>query len=423
LKKVKKIVTKEEMFNQLKIDLISTFFPLTNEDVLKYKDVLNFDRYCLMNNNNIYWDKELIKSTIDKIDPTALWKLKNLNIDISFFDEFDEIIDYSSIQLSRNILWDKKIVDKYGEKFDWSKYLINRDNLCNIENIRRFKDKFDWSSVSQTLKLPIDNNFIDEFKEYIDWKKFSLNENLPISLEFLEKYKDNLDFDNLSRNPKCIDIILKYPKSKRWFWSNVIINSGLKYNDENFKLVFHYYCKNFPWKTTINQINYKIAMFNFLKRIFHFPFTDKEYFLNEKFIEFIPWDVFSKSNATINSEFFDKYKSKIDLNEYEFLRHNGHLIERDFISNNIELFNLKSYGFYNLDIDISIIENNKNEITWFWVASCKNLDWSWSFISDNYENLNFYRLAENESVYNQLIRDKLSNDEIYYFLENVNKKD
>ena len=111
------------------------------------------------------------------------------------------------------------------------------------------------------------------------------------------------------------------------------------------------------------------------------------------------------------------------MKENEFLRYNGHLIKRDFIANNIELFNLKSYGFYNLDIDNSIIENNKNEITWLWVASCKKLDWSWDFISDNYENLNFYRLAENEVVYNQLIRNKLSDDEIYYFLENVNKKD
>lgn len=423
MKKVKKIVTKEEILNQLKIDLISTFFHFTNEDILKYKEVLNFDDNTLMKNKNINWNIELIKASKDKLAIGELWKLKNIEIDISFFEEFDDIINYSSIQLSRNILWDKQIVDKYGEKFDWNKYLINRDNLCNIENIRRFKDRFDWSYVSQMLKFPIDESFIDEFKEYIDWKKFSLNENLPISLEFLEKHKDNLDFENLSRNPKCIDIILKYPKSKRWNWSNVIINSGLKYNDENFKLVFDYYSKTFPWKTAVNPTYYKITMHNFLKRLFHFPFTEKEYFLNEKFIEYIPWDAFSKSNATISSEFFDKYKSKIELKENEFLRYNGHLIKRDFIANNIELFNLKSYGFYNLDIDNSIIENNKNEITWLWVSSCKKLDWSWDFISDNYENLNFYRLAENEIVYNQLIRNKLSDDEIYYFLENVNKKD
>ena len=39
MKKVKKIVTKEEILNQLKIDLISTFFHFSNEDILKYKEV------------------------------------------------------------------------------------------------------------------------------------------------------------------------------------------------------------------------------------------------------------------------------------------------------------------------------------------------------------------------------------------------
>jgi hypothetical protein len=423
LKKVKKIVTKEETLHQLKIDLISTFFSLTDKDLLHFKEVLNFDDYTLMKNKNINWNIKLIKATADKLVIGELWKLKNINIDISFFDEFDDIINYSNIQLSHNILWDKQIVDKYGEKFNWETYLINRENLCNIENIRRFKDKFDWSFVSRMLKYPIDNTFIDEFKDYLDWSKLSLNENLPISLEFLEKYKDKLDFENLSRNPKCIDIILKYPKSKRWNWNNVIINSGLNYNDENFKLVFHYYSKKFPWNSNVNPIYLKIIIHNFLKRIFHFPFTEKEYFLSDKFVEYMPWDVFSKSNAKVNRDFFDRYKSKIDFKENKFLKLNGHLIDRDFISKNINLFNLKSYGFYYLDIDNAIIENNKNEITWLWVASCKNLDWSWDFISDNYENLNFYRLAENENVYNSLITSKLSDDEIYYFLENVNKKD
>ena len=78
MKKVKKIVTKEEILNQLKIDLISTFFHFTNEDILKYKEVLNFDDYTLMKNKNINWNIELIKASKDKLVIGELWKLKNI---------------------------------------------------------------------------------------------------------------------------------------------------------------------------------------------------------------------------------------------------------------------------------------------------------------------------------------------------------
>ena len=147
MKKTSKPVDKEQLINQIKIDLLTAYFPFSNEDIIKYKEVLNFDEYQIFLNPNINWNTKLIKTVKDKLAHTSFWKLKNISLDISFFNEFDDIIDYSSIQLSKNIVWNEELIINYGDKFDWSKYLINKENLCTIQNIRRFKDKFDWDYV------------------------------------------------------------------------------------------------------------------------------------------------------------------------------------------------------------------------------------------------------------------------------------
>lgn len=418
MKKLNKIEEKENLINQLKFDLISRFHPLSNKEVIKYKSVLNFDGYALMNNEHINWDIELIKLVKDKIVSSAFWKLKNIKFDLTFFDEFNDIIDYSSIHISKNIKWSKKLIDNYGVKFDWSNYLINQEGLCTIENIRRFKDILDWSKVSETLNLPISDEMIVEFKDYWIWSKLSLNKNLPISLEFLEKYKDLLDFDNLSKNPSCLPFILKYAKSKRWNWNNVIINPGLEYNDKTFRLVFRYYSKQNLHIHQINSINFKSILPLFLKRVFWAPFTIKTYFLKDLFIEHFPWDIVSKSNIVVNKEFINTYKENINFKENEFLKNNKNIIDSDFISNNIELFNLKSYSFYTLNLDNSIIEKSINDIDWINLSSCENIDWSWDFISNNLEKLHLCRLSENKKAYNDLIKNRLSNEDIFSFLDN-----
>jgi hypothetical protein len=59
---------KETDLNQLKVDLISRFYPFSKEEVLHYKDVLNFDRHHLMQNDMIDWNKEQIEILTNKID-------------------------------------------------------------------------------------------------------------------------------------------------------------------------------------------------------------------------------------------------------------------------------------------------------------------------------------------------------------------
>ena len=421
MKKTSKPVDKEQLIKQIKIDLLTAYFPFSNEDIIKYKEVLNFDEYQIFLNPNINWNTKLIKTVKDKLAHTSFWKLKNISLDISFFNEFDDIIDYSSIQLSKNIVWNEELIINYGDKFDWSKYLINKENLCTIQNIRRFKDKFDWDYVSQHLNFPIDDEFIEEFKDLLNWSKLSLNKNLLISLELLEKYKDNLDFENLSRNPACIDIILKYPKSKRWNWNNVIINPGIKYDDEIFELVFHYYSTQNPLSSNKHQFYSKRLISNFLKRIFHSPFTDKTFFLNDRFIPDYPWEFVSKSNIVFSKEFLYNHIDKFDFKEADFLKYNGNQFDAEFIQKNINRFDLDRYNFYYLNIDYKIIENNSDKINWFWLSSSESLDWNWDFLLENFDKFHLFRIVANKKVYKNLIQDILSVEEVYNFLDDIRK--
>ena len=417
-----KILEKKDVLNQLQIDLISRFHPLSNDDLIKYREILNFGRYQLILNDNINWNIEIIKSVKEKLDCTAFWKLKNISLDINFFDAFDDIIDYSTIHLSKNIEWSSDLISKYGHKFEWSKLSMRSEPLSEIEVLRKYKDLVDWKFASERLNLSFSEEIIEEFKEFWDWTKLSLNKNLPISLEFLERYKDYLDFDNLSRNPSCIDIILKYAKSKRWNWNNVIINPGLEYNDKIFQLVYYYYYKTFLGNINKNPFFNSILLSNFLKKIFHSPFTQKSFFLNEKFAKYYPWEKFSESNLEVDIDFINKFKDKINFKGRGFLKSNGKILNKDFILNNIELFDLSSYNFYYLNIDNEILEKNNKSINWSFLSRSESIKWSWELVSNNYEKLNLFSLSENKTAYNNLVKKVFSNEEIYSFLDsNINQ--
>ena len=136
---------KEAALNQLKVDLISNFYPFTKDEVLKYKSVLNFGKYHLMNNDLVHWDNELLESLKDKIDWTAIWKIKNINLDFEFFKKYEMLIDFNSIYWSKNLKWTDDLLRMFGDKFDWSTSLITKEPLSTIDNLRRFNDKLDWS--------------------------------------------------------------------------------------------------------------------------------------------------------------------------------------------------------------------------------------------------------------------------------------
>ena len=109
---------KETALNQLRVDLISRFYPFSKDEVLKFKSILNFDRYHLMNNDSIIWDSEILEKLDNKIDWSAIWKIKNIKLDVAFFKKYEAKIEFSSIHLSKNIEWTNNLLTEYGDRFD-----------------------------------------------------------------------------------------------------------------------------------------------------------------------------------------------------------------------------------------------------------------------------------------------------------------
>ena len=415
---------KETALNQLKVDLVSRFYPFSKEEVLKYKSVLNFDRYRLMNNEFIDWDIKLIDGLVDKIDWTAVWKIKNISLDFEFFEKYENQIDYSSIHLSKNIKWTDNLLADFGDKFDWSKWLIIKEPLSTIDNLRRFKDKLNWGFVSQRINIEFNDNVIEEFSEKWDWKKLSSNINLPLSSEFIQKHIDQLDFDALSQNPKSIELIYKYPTSKKWNWEKIILNPAIIYNKESFDFVFNYYKRQYEAKEFTNPIFKKMALPSFLFRVFSRQQNELSYFLSDNYIKYLPWVNLCKfCNTKLTLEFIEKYKDKLNFKESEFISNHREIITTEFILANSVLFNSEHYSFYYLPITIELLSKFDSKINWNNLSSCEKLDWIWEYIDIHFDKFNLFRLGENKGIYEKLIRAKLTNQEILDFLDfELNKR-
>ena len=278
----------------------------------------------------------------------------------------------------------------------------------------------DWANVSQRLNIDFNEAILEEFADNWDWKKLSSNPNLPLSIEFINKHIAKLDFDNLSENPKCLNFIYKNPTSKRWNWERVLLNPGIIFNRKSFDFIFYYYKKYYESKTYYNkEFSERMALPSFLLRIFMRPFNDKSFFLNEEFIKYLPWDEFCKfCNTKLSLDFIEKYKGKLNFKESNFIKIHRDILTKEFIEANSELFDFEDYSFYHLPITIAILRKYDDKIHWNGLSSCEKLNWDWEFIDSNFDKFNFYILGENRGIYEQLIRDKLSKQQIFGFLDN-----
>ncbi len=410
---------KETALNQLKVDLISRFYPFSKEEVLKYKLVLNFDRYHLMNNEFIDWDIKIIDGLVDKIDWTAIWKIKNISLDFEFFKKYENQIDFSSIHLSKNIKWTDNLLAEFGDKFDWSKWLITKEPLSTIDNLRRFNDKLDWSFVSQRINIEFNENVIEEFSEKWDWKKLSSNKNLPLTVEFIQKHIDQLDFDELSQNPKSLELIYRYSTSQKWNWEKVILNPAIIYDKESFDFVFNNYKRYYEAKEFTNPMMKKMALPTFLFHVFSRQQNDISYFLGDDFIKLLPWVNLCKfSNTKLPLDFIEKYKDKLNFKESELIRNHKNIITIEFIEANLDLFDIEHYSFYSLPLTIELLNKYDGKLIWNNLSSCEKLDWTWEYIDKHFDKFNLFRLAENKGIFEKLIIDKLTKQEIFDILEN-----
>ncbi len=416
---MKSLFEKEELeiaLNQIKIGLISRFYPLSKDDVEKYRSILNFDRYHLMMNEYVEWDNELLDVIGDRIDWSAIYKIQNIQLNFDFFKKFEDKIDFSTIHYSKSIKWSEALLNVYGEKFDWSRGLIAREELATVENLRRFKDKLNWSFISQ--KIEVNDEILAEFSEKWDWKKLSGNKSLPITVEFIKENIEKLDFDALSQNPKSLGLIYKYPLSKKWNWKKIILNPAIHYDKETFAFVFQNFKRQLEEKIIVNPISIKRALPTFLCYVFAGSRNDASFFLNDEFIDAMPWEFLcSNSTTKLPLEFIVKHKEKLNFKNSNFLRNSRNTLTAEFINTNIKLFDLNDSSCHYLPLTIDLLNKNFEKVNWNFLSSNVTLDWSWDFINIHFDKFNLFKLSENEGLFTKLIYNDMTKQEVFEFLD------
>lgn len=408
---------KKQAIAGLKIALISRHFAFSIAELKKYSSILNWDN--LMRNESIEWVAECLDSLQEKIDWTEVWKLKNIKLDLDFFKKYRSKISFSSIHYSKNIIWSEELITKYGDQFDWSRYLITKPELAKIENLRRFQHKLDWRIISRALPIRFTSEILEEFHENWDWHFLSSNSNLPVSLEFIEKYKANIDFDELSLNKASLPVIIEYPDLELWNWNLIIINKGLIYNEKIFDFIFYHYEKYcYRFLSSFRASIFTTLNF-FLRRVFLGSPHEQIFFLNNRFLESFPWkDFCARCKTKVDMQFIEMHKDKLDFTEKAFIERNRGVITNTFINSNLHRFNPDSSAFCRLDISVEIVNKISDKLDWRCLSGNEKMDWSWDFLKANFDNFNLFILAQNQGLYEKLIRTILTKKEIISFLEN-----
>lgn len=409
---------KEEALNQLKIDLLSRFYPFTNDEIIQYAPILNFGYNHLMANNTVNWDIEMIEIWKDKMDWDGLWKIKNITIDYNFIKKYEDRINFNNLPDCKSVSWTLEIVDEYEDKFDWSGSISSISLFNNYDILKKYSDKLDWDKVSLHNYLLSSEEFINEYENKLNWRKISANKNIPISPEFILKYSDKLDINLISRLPFSVDFIYRYPIDIKWNWDMVIVNPGINYDDQTFKFIFENYKKYYQSKVFSNPLFKEFALHIFLTRIFNLYLNDKTYFLKEDFINLINWNhIVGYCNTKLPLEFITANKSKFNFKNSEFIRDHKNILTQSFIEDNLDLFDTNHYTFYYLPITLEILRKLDEKVNWHKLSSCTKLDWTWELIETNWLKLNNHELSQNLGVYDKLLSNRLNKTEIFSILD------
>ncbi len=395
------LFAKEELENdiiELKIQLLSLYHPFKSEEIKLLKNHLNIE--YLSRNDSVIWTIELFQLFKDDFDWSTFHRIKKINfgIDRSFLAEFEKYIDFDYLHLSNHVDWSNEIYNSFKEKL--SHKIIYKSNLLfsNKEVFDFFEPNIEWDLLSRSTNLEFTIEFIESYKSLLNWKIFSRNPKIPISVDFIKQFENFIDYDGLSQNPSCIDLILKYSKSNKWNWTRVVLNPAIDFNDENISLYIEQFNK-YLYETGKVSVFHKNFPGFLVKRLMLTQTKARNYFIQDKYLEFIPWDIFCiNCNTELTLLEIEQFKTKLNFKSSQFISKHRNIISTEFIRRNIELFDLKSLWFYNLPLNFEIIDKNSN-ISFKLLSGCEKLDWTWHFIEENIEKLLLYRLSQNRALY------------------------
>lgn len=395
---------------QLKVDLLSRFYPFTYEQIVIYKDMINFDRYHFMENEHIKWSKELIWELKDVLDWSALWKIKpKVAIDEKLIYDFKSYLDINTLHLcDLQISLDTAL--SLLKRTTWNDHLFCKLQLIHPDLLGWFPlvENMDWKILSRTIRW--DTHYIKKYYNYIDWDDLSSNSNLEFSEELINEYKDQLNFSNLSINPSVVSVIKVYPKSNKWNWDKVILNRGFNYKNDFFFLYKNYIkhsgiIEKWTLQHKDNQwFNSKVAIkwikCRFVNNVCNWLEGDS--YILKKYLHLLSVESLrTLGKVSLSLSQIEMLSEKLDFNS-KLIDFNSEIFNDEIIVRYFDRFDFNKRTANCLNFSFDFINENSKIINWCYLSFNENIKWSREFIESNIDKLDLFKLSINKKVYDDL---------------------
>lgn len=311
---------------------IFRFYPFTEEQLFKYKELIWWD--ALSENKNIKWTSQILFQFKDLLDwENRMWKNPSLPVSIDFIKNYNDI-NYYHLAMNEGSHWNAEFITSLKDRWNWHYLLLNesinwtqelfiqlnlfdkRISILNGKDLwtERFvldnMNKFHWSYLCQNPHLPWSAKFIEKLKPIWSpffWNGITINSGIPWSIDFIEKYAENdnqsmLIWSGLSLNeslPWNGEFVEKY--EDKWDWVVLSGNNGVGFTLTQIEK----YSDRILWKR-------KHPNFGALSDNTSLPWSEE---LIDTYLDKWCWEDLAQNEGILwNERMIKKYEDKLDLN-------------------------------------------------------------------------------------------------------------
>ena len=210
------------------IEFLSSYYPLTNEIIQKYRSKLLFKinkstAPGLSINTNIKWTREILTNFIIELDWEDISRNKAIPWSDDLITEFEHLLDFNKMSFNHSIPWSIELIDKYFSKWSWgSEYhsgLSENESIpWSIEFIECYEENWNWGK--EFAFDDINHKHKNFYYKESYRNGLSRNTSLPWDQYLFEKYEDRWNYKILSGNPSLpwsIEFIAKH--ESKWYWN------------------------------------------------------------------------------------------------------------------------------------------------------------------------------------------------------------
>lgn len=399
-------------FKEICVSQLSRYYAWDYDQINEFEDIINYEDMMFVKNDKIVWSLALIDSLKDKMDWRSLWKTRGLELNLVFFKQYENHIDFSFIHHHKNIDWSNQLLDTYKDKWDW-KGLSNKSIVASPRNLDKYGDLLDWDRFSANNHLTLDETIIDQYLIKWNWNKLSANKNLKLDKKGIEKYKDHLCFKGLSRNESMMPFILAYPNDYEWHWHYFVQNKAIVFGDKLIEFLTKKFMSDHPaFKRQSHEWQVSTAKRTLVWAVISNFYFDREIWLSKSFINNAPWQQLIQRKPELLTT--QEIEDNINLEDFNkgFPYRLVQKFSKEYIKKNTEtLLKFRWKVFRYGKIDKEFIKEQSISEDWFQLAFNESFDWELNFLINNLSKFESnYGLSQNKRLYNLMFSEATYED-------------